>query len=101
MFKQFLIPANVEPERVRTAELTLMMVQLVASGRGLCALPNWVLAEYVEQGLINVLPAGERGVFATLYAAVRQADRGQHYVDDFLQLARVQCLKKLKGVKPA
>lgn len=99
VFKQFLNPANIQPEAVRTSELTLMMVQLVASGRGLCALPNWVLAEYAEQGLISVRSAGESGVWATLYAAVREEQLSNHYVQDFLSLARSHCLAKLKGVR--
>lgn len=99
VFKQFLNPVNVEPKAVRTSELTLMMVQLVASGRGVCALPNWVLAEYVEQGLISVRSAGEKGVWATLYAAVRDDQLMNHYVQDFLSLARAHCLAHLKGVR--
>lgn len=98
VFKQFLNPAGVEPKAVRTSELTLMMVQLVASGRGLCALPNWVLAEYVEQGLISVRSAGEEGVWATLYAALREEQLTSPYVQDFLDLARSHCLKNLRGV---
>lgn len=98
VFKQFLNPAGVEPKAVRTSELTLMMVQLVASGRGLCALPNWVLAEYVEQGLIRVRSAGEEGVWATLYAALREEQLASPYVQDFLGLARSHCLKNLRGV---
>ena len=98
VFKQFLTPAGVEPKAVRTSELTLMMVQLVASGRGLCALPNWVLAEYVEQGLIRVRSAGEEGVWATLYAALREEQLASPYVQDFLGLARSHCLKNLRGV---
>ena len=99
VFKQFLTPAAVEPQKLRTAELTLMMVQLVASGRGLCALPNWVLAEYVALGLISVRPAGAQGIYATLYAAVRSTDLALPFVQDFLRLARTQCLQKLTGVK--
>jgi len=98
VFKQFLNPAGVEPLAVRTSELTLMMVQLVASGRGVCALPNWVLAEYVEQGLISVRPAGVEGVHAKLYAAVREEQLHSPYVQDFLTLARAHCLKNLRGV---
>lgn len=71
VFKQFLTPAAVEPKAVRTSELTLMMVQLVASGRGICALPNWVLAEYAQQSLITLRSAGAQGIWPTLYAAVR------------------------------
>lgn len=99
IFKQFLNPAGVEPLAVRTSELTLMIVQLVASGRGLCALPNWVLAEYVEKQLISVRSAGEKGIWSTLYAAVRYEQLASGYVQDFLKLAKAHCLKNLQGVK--
>lgn len=99
VFQQFLNPAAIEPKAVRTSELTLMMVQLVASGRGVCALPNWVLAEYVEQGLIGVRSATETGVWSTLYAAVREEQLANHYLQDFLVLARTHCLNNLKGVR--
>ena len=98
VFKQFLEPAGLEPKAVRTSELTLMMVQLVASGRGVCALPNWVLAEYVMQGLISVRPAGKSGVWPTLYAAVREEQLLSPFVQEFLHLAKTHCLKNLQGV---
>ncbi|QEY15835.1 LysR family transcriptional regulator [Cellvibrio sp. KY-GH-1] len=98
IFNQFLGPANLEPKAVRTSELTLMMVQLVASGRGVCALPNWVLAEYVLQGLISVRSAGLKGIWPTLYAAVREEQVQAPFVQDFLQLAQAHCLKNLQGV---
>lgn len=75
-----------------------MMVQLVASGRGVCALPNWVLAEYVAQGLISVRSAGANGIWPTLYAAVREEQLGAPFVQDFLSLAKSHCLKNLRGV---
>lgn len=99
VFKQFLNPAGVEPFAVRTSELTLMMVQLVASGRGVCALPNWVLAEYAEKQLISVRSAGEKGIWPTLYAAVRKDSLHAGYLQDFLLLAKSHCLKNLQGVK--
>ena len=98
VFTQFLMPAGVEPAAVRTSELTLMMVQLVASGRGVCALPNWVAAEYVAQGLISVRSAGPQGIWPTLYAAVREEYLVLPYVQDFLALAKAHCLKNLQGV---
>jgi LysR family transcriptional regulator for metE and metH len=99
VFNQFLIPAGVEPFAVRTSELTLMMVQLVASGRGVCALPNWVLAEYVDKQLISVRSAGVKGIWPTLYAAIREDQLTTAYVQDFITLARAHCLKNLQGVK--
>lgn len=100
VFTRFLLPAGVTPASVRHSELTLMMVQLVASGLGLCALPNWVLADYLEQGLIAVRPAGEQGLWPVLYAAVRSDQQQLAYIRDFLDLARTHCLKTLKGVRP-
>jgi LysR family transcriptional regulator for metE and metH len=38
-------PAGVSPAR-RTSELTVAMLQLVASGRGLAALPLWAVKSY-------------------------------------------------------
>lgn len=76
-----------------------MMVQLVASGRGVCALPNWVLAEYVDKQLISVRLAGEKGIWPTLYAAVREEQLATSYVQDFVTLAKAHCLKNLQGVK--
>jgi len=99
VFKQFLDPAGVEPVAVRTSELTLMMVQLVASGRGLTALPNWVLAEYADQNLITVRSAGKEGVWPTLFAAVLESQRRAPYMEDFLKLAKDHCLQSLSGVQ--
>lgn len=101
VFTRFLQPAGVSPAGVRQTELTLMMVQLVASGLGICALPNWVLADYLEQGLIAVRPAGEKGIWPVLYAAIRGEQQSQAYIQDFLGLAQSHCLKTLKGVRPA
>ena len=76
LFSGFLEPAGVEPARVRHAELTTMIVQLVASGRGVTCLPNWALHEYLQNDYVVVRSLGEEGVWPTLYAAVRkdQAD---------------------------
>ncbi len=101
VFQRFLQPAGVEPAAVRTADLTLMMVQLVASGRGVCALPNWVLSEYADRALISVRSAGPTGVWCTLYAALRRESLAQAFVMDFIELARRHCLANLPGVRPA
>jgi LysR family transcriptional regulator, regulator for metE and metH len=62
IFKSFLEPAGVEPARIRNAELTTMMVQLVASGRGVVCLPNWALHEYRERDYVVVKSLGEEGI---------------------------------------
>ncbi|GAB2885584.1 LysR family transcriptional regulator [Microbulbifer echini] len=101
IFQNFLEPAGVEPADVRTAELTVMMVQLVASGRGVCALPNWALHEYLQKGFVAQLRLGEKGLWSTLYAAVREEMLEQAYVADFLQTARDTCFTHLNGIRTA
>jgi len=83
IFQHFLTPAQIQPAQIRTSELTLMMVQLVASGRGVCALPNWVAAKYLARDWVKSVPLGEKGVWCTLYAAVRQEDSKVAFIKTF------------------
>ncbi|WP_444938446.1 LysR family transcriptional regulator [Microbulbifer sp. JMSA002] len=101
IFQNFLEPAGIEPAGVRTAELTVMMVQLVASGRGVCALPNWALHEYLQKGFVAQLRLGEKGLWSTLYAAVREEMLEKAYAADFLRTARDTCFSHLNGIRAA
>ena len=84
---------------LRTAELTPMMVQLVASGRGVASLPNWTLAEYTLSDTIVAKHLGEKGQWATLYAAIREDQWDAPYMADFLNTANETCFAFLKGIK--
>jgi LysR family transcriptional regulator for metE and metH len=101
VFRSFLEPAGVEPARVRTAELTPVIVQLVASHRGVACLPYWVLHEYAQRRLVKALSLGEEGIWPTLHAAVRADDRAVPYVAAFIEIARRTCFENLVGVLPA
>jgi LysR family transcriptional regulator for metE and metH len=101
VFKSFLEPAGVEPARLRTAELTTMMIQLVASGRGLVCLPNWALHEYLERDYVVARPLGEEGVWPTLYAAVRADQADAPFVQAFIDVARRTCFSSLVGIVTA
>jgi LysR family transcriptional regulator, regulator for metE and metH len=98
IFKNFLDPAGVEPVRIRHAELTTMMVQLVASGRGVACLPNWALHEYQEREYVRVKSLGEEGVWPTLYAAVRHDQREAPFIQGFVTVARQTCFDNLRGI---
>ncbi|SDN56603.1 transcriptional regulator, LysR family [Halomonas shengliensis] len=101
VFTQFLDPAGVQPKEVRTAELTIMMMQLVASGRGVCALPNWALTEYLERDYVKAVALGEKGVWSTLFAAIREETRSAPWMEDFLRTARETSFAVLDGIRPA
>lgn len=74
-----------------------MMVQLVASGRGVCALPNWVAAEYLARDWVKSVSLGNKGVWCTLYAAIRQEDSKVAFIEDFLDTAKNNCRASLAG----
>ncbi len=99
VFTAFLNPANEEPAAIRTAELTPMTAQLVAAGRGVAAVPNWALTEYTEHDLLKTVRLGEKGVWRTLYAAVRVEDDHTPYMQEFWETAKELCFKTLSGVR--
>ncbi|QEQ97365.1 LysR family transcriptional regulator [Neptunomonas concharum] len=101
LFTKFLIPADVEPYAIRTAELTLMILQLVASGRGVAALPNWALHEYLQRDYVAARPLGEKGVWCTLYAAIREDQKEAEFMMDFLNTAKEISFSTLTGIKSA
>lgn len=101
VFTRFLDPAGVQPAKVRTAELTTMMVQLVASGRGLCCLPNWALHEYAKRSYVVARSLGEEGVWPNLSAAVRSDDAQTPYLAAFVAMAKETCFRTLVGIVPA
>lgn len=98
VFREFLTPAGVRPARVRHAELTPLLVQLVASGHGVAALPHWVAYEYLQRGWVRAVALGE-GTWCTLSAAVREEDLVRGYVRDFVAAARDACLATLHGAR--
>ena len=90
VFSRFLQPAGIEPAAVRQTELTAVILLLVASGRGVAVLPDWVLREAVQAGNLATRPLGRSGMKGTLYAGVRRTDVSVAYVRDFIELARRQ-----------
>jgi LysR family transcriptional regulator for metE and metH len=97
LVRRVLAPAGVTPAR-RTTELTVAMLQLVASGRGLAALPLWAVKSYLDRGYVASQRIGARGLTGRLYAAVPHALRERPYVAEFVRLMREMSLATLPGV---
>jgi LysR family transcriptional regulator for metE and metH len=95
--KHCLMPAGVNPRR-RTAELTVAILQLVASGRGIAALPSWTVGNYIERGYVVSRPITEHGLRCELYAATSRASAEAAYIREFIALTRALSLTELAGV---
>jgi LysR family transcriptional regulator for metE and metH len=97
VMKHCLTPARINPKR-RTAELTVAILQLVASGRGIAALPSWTVGNYIERGYVVSRPIGPDGLRCELYAATTAAGAQAAYIREFIALTRTQSLTELAGV---
>lgn len=87
VFTRFLQPAGVEPFAVRQADLTAVILLLVASQRGVAVLPDWVLREASHKGSLATRPLTARGMKGILYAALRRAERETPFMREFVALA--------------
>lgn len=56
VFSQLLIPNKIEPAQIRQAELTSIILLLVASDRGVTVLPDWVVSEIKNNSDYTVKP---------------------------------------------
>lgn len=97
-FRRFLEPGGVVIERERHAELTMMIVQLVASGHGVAALPSWAITQEVAAGSVRAVRIGEEGLHCKLYAAVRSDAASEPYVRAFFDVARATSARTLAGI---
>lgn len=96
VFSQFLTPAGIEPAQSRTVELTAVSLMLVASGRGVAVMPDWVLRRESANPELALLPLTQGGIVRRLYAAVRETDRNQPYMAHVLRLSRTEPLRMLR-----
>lgn len=97
LVRQLLRPAGIKPQR-RTTELTVGILQLVASCRGIAALPNWSVHGYIERGYVVAKQIGEQGLWGELHAAIRPQPSA--YLLDFLDTVRTISFANLSGIKP-
>jgi LysR family transcriptional regulator for metE and metH len=98
LIREILLPAGIQFER-RTAELTVAILQLVASRRGVAALPNWAIKNYVDYDYVQAKPVGAHGLWSDAFVSVPPALAGQAYVADFVNVIREQCARTLDGIK--
>lgn len=98
LIRQVLEPAGVRPPR-RTTELTVAMLQLVASGRGVAALPLWAVQSYLDRGYVTARPIGTKGLRGELHAACLPSLSAKPYLQDFVQVTRETSFVTLKGVE--
>jgi len=93
VFSQLLLPARVEPKALRQVELSAVILLLVASGRGVAVLPDWVVRDAAQAGSIVTRPLTEHGLTRRLYGATRADDTAKPFMSHVLKLCRTEPIK--------
>lgn len=97
LLRKVLQPKGINPTR-RTSELTIAIIQLVASKRGIAALPYWAVKPYLERGYVVARKITKQGLYSNLYAAFREMDKDTAFLDDFYETVKMQSFSTLPGL---
>ncbi|MBO1016448.1 LysR family transcriptional regulator [Achromobacter sp. SD115] len=88
IYNMFLTPAGITPKRHKAIETTDIMLQMVASGRGVAALPRWLVLEYADTMDVVPVRLGKKGIAKHIYLGAREADVGIDYLRAFVEQAK-------------
>jgi LysR family transcriptional regulator for metE and metH len=98
VIREVLEPAGVK-FRKRTAELTIAILQLVASRRGMAALPNWGVKSYVDNDYVIARRIGANGLWSELHAIATKAQAARPWFPDFVKIVRDKCASDLDRIE--
>ncbi|MFO7324895.1 MAG: LysR family transcriptional regulator [Pseudomonadota bacterium] len=88
VYTMFLTPAGIVPREHRTVESTDLMLQMVAAGRGVAALPRWLVEENAARAAVVPVRLGPGGVPKQIHLGFRTADASTAYLEGFIATAR-------------
>ncbi|MCC4264760.1 LysR family transcriptional regulator [Oceanimonas baumannii] len=88
IYSQFLNPAKCTVKKHKTIETTEIMLQMVAAGRGVCALPGWLVDEFAQKLAIKSLRFGQEGIQKQIFLGVRKGEEQVNYLKDFIAQAQ-------------
>lgn len=88
VYSLFLLPASCRPKKRKTIETTDILLQMVAAGRGVAALPRWLVEEYAAKLPIQGVKLGKKGIAKQIFLGIRHRDADTDYLASFLETAR-------------
>lgn len=88
IFSQFLNPAKCSVKKHKLIETTEIMLQMVAAGRGVCALPGWLVDEFSKSMPIKSIRLGEQGISKQIFVGIRKDEQQIGYLNDFIAQAK-------------
>lgn len=87
VYTRFLGPANVSPKSHKPIETTDIILQMVASGRGVAAMPRWLVESYAGHMDVQAVQLGRNGIAKQIHLGYRDQDADLDYLQAFIALA--------------
>ncbi|QEO18604.1 LysR family transcriptional regulator [Acetobacter vaccinii] len=87
IYTQFFQPAGIAPRQQKQIETTDIMLVMVAHGRGVAALPRWLVDEYATRFELYPLRLGKNGIAKQIFLGRRETDEDIQYLRDFIEFA--------------
>ena len=87
IYTQFLMPAGITPRQHRPIETTDIMLLMVAHGRGVAALPRWLVEENAPNFDVRPVRLGRDGIAKQIFLGQRESDAEVDYMRAFIDLA--------------
>ena len=88
IYRSFFTPAGLAPACHKRVETTDMILQMVACGRGVTALPRWLAEGYAESMDLVVLRLGEDGIAKQIHLGLRDESLRCDYIAGFVREAQ-------------
>ncbi|ELY5816191.1 LysR family transcriptional regulator [Cronobacter turicensis] len=98
VYRRIIRPAKIPTQR-RTTELTMSIVQQVASYRGIAVLPVWAVAEYVNKKYVTARSVTKNKLMSEVWLASVPQLLETHYALDFVHIVKNTCLRMLPDIE--
>jgi len=87
IYQYFLNPAYIQPAIQKPMESTEIMLQMVGAGRGVTALPRWLVKQYAADLPLKTMSLGKRGVFKKIWLGIHDDNMDVQYINRFIEIA--------------
>ncbi|WP_275546075.1 LysR family transcriptional regulator [Pseudomonas sp. Marseille-Q0931] len=98
ILRLLLKPAGISPKR-RTTELTVAILMLVATRRGIAVLPRWAVLNYLQRQYVTAKPITRDGLISEIWAATTVEQGSKPYISEFISLIKETSMATLSDIE--
>ncbi len=84
----FFNPAYIKPTTIKQIGSIELMLQMVASGRGVCVLPEWLADQSIKKMALTKIRIGTAAINKKLFIALRIRDKEIAYINQFITVGK-------------